>query len=359
MPNLPESDSESVHSKSLSNNDPNRDGGGEEVRSAIGKPSLTIGFATRNEYPGAWMTLNALLTYHRELLSECNAEILIVDNSDKQAHADNLERHLKIQLNGEIRDLVNVTYIRESGTESSCLWKQRGIERARGEIVIWCDGHVLFPVESLRSVVEYFQANPDSNDLVMGPCYSRSDVCIGARQLLYETETDHGGNPFKIPSDAHVYNGVVCRGNQLGVWCRDPRADDPNGPAFEIMAQGTGAFAFRKKAWPGWNPNFIGFGGNETYIFEKFRARGDRVLCLPGFRWIHQFGKPDGNPYNLSAGSEGNPPSYAKIRNYLLGFKELGRRELYDAVVQHFSHPLNTHRCPKAVAKAMQDVPWH
>jgi hypothetical protein len=85
-----------------------------------------------------------------------------------------------------------------------------------------------------------------------------------------------------------------------GIWATDPRGKDPEGDPFEIPMQGLGVFSCRKGAWPGFNPMFRGFGGEEGYIHEKFRQAGGRCLCLPWLRWTHRFGRPAGIGYSLT-----------------------------------------------------------
>ena len=58
-----------------------------------------------------------------------------------------------------------------------------------------------------------------------------------------------------------------------------------------------------------------GFGGEEGYIHEKFRKNGGRSLCVPGFKWLHRFGRPDGAPYPLKLED--------RIWNYYIGWGEL------------------------------------
>ncbi|MGO9773406.1 MAG: LicD family protein, partial [Roseiarcus sp.] len=62
------------------------------------------------------------------------------------------------------------------------------------------------------------------------------------------------------------------------------------------------------------------------YIHEKFRRRGGRALCLPFLRWMHRFNRPLGTPYANQWED--------RVRNYLIGFRELG----WDTapVVDHF-----------------------
>ena len=75
----------------------------------------------------------------------------------------------------------------------------------------------------------------------------------------------------------------------FGTWFTDRRGLEPKNPPFEIMKTGLGAFACRREAWPGFHASFTGYGGGEVYLCETFRQRGDRVLCLPAFRWWHNF----------------------------------------------------------------------
>ncbi len=80
--------------------------------------------------------------------------------------------------------------------------------------------------------------------------------------------------------------------------------------------QGLGVFGCRRAVWPGFNPRFRGFGGEEGYIHEKFRQKGGRTLCLPFLRWMHRFSRPMGVPY-VNRWED-------RVRNYMIGFRELG-----------------------------------
>jgi len=119
----------------------------------------------------------------------------------------------------------------------------------------------------------------------------------------------------------------VWRGGMEGIWATDERGKNPSYCRFEIPAQGMGVFACRKEAWPGFNPLFRGFGGEEVYIHRKFRAKGKAAYCLPFLRWHHRFGRPGGQPYR----------NYMEDRifNYVVGHLELGMDPF--PVVQHFS----------------------
>ena len=90
---------------------------------------------------------------------------------------------------------------------------------------------------------------------------------------------------------------------------------------------GLGIFSCKKDAGPGFNSAFRGFGGEEGYIHEKFRQRGDKCLCLPFLRWVHRFGRPDGVKYPLTREN--------KVRNYIIGHIELGLN--LEPLFSHFS----------------------
>ena len=107
----------------------------------------------------------------------------------------------------------------------------------------------------------------------------------------------------------------------------ESRAEDKDAEPFEIPMQGLGIFSCKKDAWPGFNSAFRGFGGEEGYIHEKFRQRGDKCLCLPFLRWVHRFGRPDGVKYPLTREN--------KVRNYIIGHIEMGLN--LEPLFSHFS----------------------
>ena len=76
-------------------------------------------------------------------------------------------------------------------------------------------------------------------------------------------------------------------------------------------------FLTRKVSWLKFNEHTKGFGGEECYIHEKYRADGRQCINLPFLRWLHRFGRPEGVKYELTLEN--------KIRNYILEFLELGK----------------------------------
>ncbi|WP_437194476.1 hypothetical protein [Planctomicrobium sp. SH527] len=283
-------------------------------------PLFTFGFATRDDKM-AYATLVDFRTKFPHLLDR--TEIIIIDNSE-QVIKDGQEQtnRYAIELHKQVQQVPGVRYLRVPGPPSSCLYKEQVFQQARGTYVLCCDSHVFFELGAIDALLKYFDEHPESSDLIMGPLVSITGRITATQQHLYVSE------PLPPPQGAMISHGAVFRGNQFGAWTIDERGLDPCNPAYEIQQQGTFAFACRRAVWPSFHPQFYGFGGNETYLMEKFRARGNQVLCLPAFRAIHSFFEPEGKPYT--------PVLIDRIYNYLIGFQELGRQDLYQATVECF-----------------------
>ncbi len=242
---------------------------------------LTIGMATYDDYDGVYFSLQALRMYHPEIVDE--VEFVLVDNHPDGACAEplkQLEHHIP-----------NYRYV-PAGAFAGTAIRDAVFAEAGGEFVLCMDSHVFFVPGALRRLIAYMRARPETRDLLQGP-------------LVYDDLTT-----------ISTHFDPVWRAGMYGTWATDPRGQDPDGEPFEIPMQGLGVFACRRAAWPGFNPRFRGFGGEEGYIHEKVRQRGARALCLPFLRWMHRFNRPMGTPYRNIWED--------RFRNYMIGFAELG-----------------------------------
>jgi hypothetical protein len=242
---------------------------------------ITIGMATYDDYDGVYFTLQALRLYHPEIVDE--TEFLVVDNHPDGPAAPSLK-----SLENAIPNYRYVPKGEKSGTAA----RDWVFEEASSQLVLCIDCHVFVVPGAVKQLIDYFDAHPDTGDLLQGP-------------LLYDDLCSISSH-FK----------PQWRDGMYGTWEKNPAADDPNAAPFEIPMQGLGLFACRRAAWPGFNPGFRGFGGEEGYIHEKFRRAGGRTLCLPFLRWMHRFARPLGPPY-VNRWED-------RVRNYLIGFRELG-----------------------------------
>lgn len=270
--------------------------------------ALTIGMPTYNDFDGVFFTVQALRLYQ----DLTDTEILVVDNFG----CDYTRSFIENCGDPAIR------YVRRTEITGTAPAKDRVFREARGDAVLCCDSHILFAPDAIARLKAWWRDRPGSLDLVQGP-------------LLHDDLVSVSTHFEPVWSD-----------EMWGAWATDPRGLDPDGEPFDIPMQGLGVFSCLREAWPGFNPLFRGFGGEEGYLQEKVRQRGGRALCLPFLRWSHRFGRPNGVPYPLF--------TEHKFRNYLLGHHELGLDPT--PVLEHFGTRLSGAAIAEQIALAFADL---
>lgn len=254
------------------------------------RPLLTIGMATFDDYDGVYFTLTSLRLHHPACLDD--TEFLVVDNHPEGPSGSSVRT---------LCETLGVRYLPVSDYRSTAV-RDTLFRHARGDFVLCLDCHVLLLPGAIDGLLAYLRSHRRCADLLQGPLVNDT----GERQFSHLA--------------AEWRDGLFGRWAETGGLAVDS-------PPFEIEMQGLGLFCCRRQAWPGLNPRFAGFGGEEGYLHEKFRRNGARVLCLPFLRWAHRFGRPLGVPYPLDWA--------ARIRNYLVGFDEL--RWDTENLARHFS----------------------
>ena len=257
------------------------------------KPKLTIGMCTYDDFHGTYFTIQSIRMYHSEVIDDI--EFVVIDNNPDSKQGKELKKFLEEKVS-------NSTYI--PFTEyTGCGIRSKLFEYANAPAVLCIDCHVLLESGSLKKLIEYYDNNPDTKDLLQGP-------------LVWENL-----------NSVSTHFDLTWRKNMLGTWqTHETLGSNSDDKPFEIPAQGLGLFSCRKDAWLGFNKHFREFGGEEVYIHEKFRQHGRKTLCLPFLRWVHRFYRPEGPPYKLSIKS--------RIRNYLIGHMEL--KIPLDEMMDHF-----------------------
>ena len=251
---------------------------------------LTIGMATYDDFDGVYFSVQALRMYHSEVIDDI--EIIVIDNNPASHHGKAIRN-----LTGQI----GIKYVPFHEYESTAI-RNLIFENASAPYALSMDCHVLFESGSIKKLIEYYEQNPDTKNLLQGP-------------MVYDN--------LKTVSS---HFDPVWRAQMYGIWATDDRAKDPDAPPFEIPMQGLGVFSAKKDNWLGFNPAFRGFGGEEGYIHEKYRKSGAKTLCLPFLRWVHRFQRPNGVKYPLTLEN--------KVRNYFIGCVELGLS--VEPVYEHF-----------------------
>lgn len=279
------------------------------------KPFLTLGMATIDDFDGVYFTITSLMLHHGDAMDDC--EIVVVDNHPHSKQGRMVEEWIRTSV-------PNGRYFAFDGPLGTAQARNEVFRRASGHAVLCLDCHVLLAAGTVRKLIDYYREHPQSRDLLSGPLLSESGQIAATDQR------------------------AAWRRGALGVWSIDERGRDPDGEPFEIWQQGMGLFSCRKDAWVGFHPEFRGFGGCESYIMEKIRRRGGRVLCCPWLRWTHRFQRPHGAPYETIVQD--------RIQNYLVGFLELGLD--VQPVLDHFNGEgaAQRHLLPPKQTKKMNEI---
>lgn len=291
--------------------------------------------ATFDDFDGVFFTIQALRLYHD--VADC--EFVVIDNNPNSKHGEAVRGYLANSEDGRT-PMRYVPFVDSTGTTQT---RERIFSEAQGEAVLVMDCHVMLAPNAIHYLKKFY-AEADSQmrkNLFTGPLLMDN---LSSHQTHFEPEwrdqmwgiwattwvspsgsyvvgrenngqlemktlnTDGPWQAMDLPWPSHE-KALMERGYRLAGWGGDTQM-------FEIPAQGLGLFSSLKEHWLGFNPNFRSFGGEECYIHEKYRQAGRTTFCLPFLKWNHRFGRPGGPKYPITV--EG------KMRNYILGFQELG-----------------------------------
>lgn len=261
----------------------------------MSKKLLTIGMATYDDFDGVYFSVQALRMYH-DIFKSNDVEILVVDNNPDGKHGQKVSNFVK--------NWSKQKYIAYHGKKSTAI-REEIFKNAEGKYTICMDCHVLLEKGSIDSLLEYYSNNPDCRDIISGP-------------MLYD-DLENRATEF----------ASIWRDSMYGIWHTNSAALENNVP-FEIRMMGLGVFSCETKNWVGFNENFKGFGGEEGYIHEKFRIHGGRAMCIPEFKWVHRFARPEGVRYPLVLED--------RIWNYFVGWLELTGNPEHEMITGAYEH---------------------
>lgn len=258
--------------------------------------------ATYDDYDGVYFSIQALRMYH-PICNSNDVEILVIDNNPSSEHGKAKQNLIKW--------VKNATYIPYTLKTSTAV-RNEIFRLAKGKYCISMDCHVMFFPGAIESLLDYYDKHPDCKNIIHGP-------------LVYD-HLDHSSpsTHFKPGWGAGMY----------GKWETD-KEQLQKGKPFEIPMQGLGVFSCETKNWAGFNKKFRGFGGEEGYIHEKFRQLGGKAICLPEFKWLHRFNRPNGVKYPLILED--------RIWNYFVGWLELTQdpeHEMIKGAYEHFKNKI-------------------
>lgn len=276
---------------------------------------LTIGMPTYDDFDGVYFTIQSFRLFHPEV--QTRIEYLIVDNHPESSHGSACRRLAEWVERGGRSPCKYVAYDAIRGTAAA---KNQVFAEAETENVMCVDCHVLFVPTAIQRLIAYFDQHPATPDLLHGVLLNDDLLTVST----HFAPTNEDGS-------------LRWSGGMFGQWETDERGLDLDAEPFEIPMQGMGVFACTKKAWPGFNRHFEGFGGEEGYIHSKVRRNGGKSLCVPFLRWVHRFARPNGIPY---------PNIWEeRIRNYVIGHREIGLDE--GPIEEHFSQIIGREKVRK------------
>jgi len=314
------------------------------------KVKLTIGMAHYDDYDGAYFTIQdirkeLIFNGHTDLLNEI--EFLIVDNNPGDKHCESLKRFAK----NHVTYTSNVKFIEMKDNVGTSVTRNKIIEKAEGDFVLVMDCHILLcpVVDIITKIFKFIEDNPHTKDLYTGPLTNDNMIVHhthfndswgsgmwGSWGLAWMCPCGFYFSPLSQNGNNDI-EYVTLVGQKCIKQCPDCNTDLPEikhyghenkleelgyvncgkqTDSFEIFAQGLGLFFTRQSSWLGFNEHCRGFGGEECYIHEKYRAAGRKTICLPFLKWLHRFDRPNGVKYPLTYD--------CRVRNYILEFTELG-----------------------------------
>lgn len=277
---------------------------------------LSIGMATYDDYHGVYFTIQSLRLYH-DICNTENVEFIVVDNNPSGKHGEETKKIVENWVKGK--------YIPIKTRQSTSI-RNEIFKHSSGDFTICMDPHVLIVKNGIEELLEYYKDPSTHKDIVSGP-------------MLYDDLKTVSTN-FKPVWRDHMY----------GIWETNHESYNAGKP-FEIPMQGLGCFSCKTENWQGFNENFIGFGGEEGYIHEKFRQAGGRAICLPGFKWLHRFGRPDGVPYPLCLED--------RVFNYFTGWLEIyndPEHQMIKDIYNHFKDKLPSGRIDKILNNVQNGI---
>lgn len=316
------------------------------------KPILTIGMATHCDFAGVWMTIQSvrndfIVKNQIDLLNKI--QFVVIDNSPETESGRNTANYI------EHVKKTNPTskYVKFTDVEGTSVPRNLVFKHADSDYVVCMDSHLSVYPGSIQKLIEYYEQNPDDNDMLSGAIVydgmsfnthfnnqwrsemwgtwgsawklgdqlftviQESGLCV-FKSLTFAFETlELPSLPKNLNYSGHEKNLIALGAVQLG-W------DDNDD--FEIPGMGLGMFVCKKSAWQKFNSDANGFGGEELYIHEKHRVAGYKCRCLGFLKWNHRFGKDLPIKYPISR--------FKKVRNYVLEFNDMGWS--LDPIYNHF-----------------------
>lgn len=342
------------------------------------KPRITFGMAHCDDFEGLWATVQSIFL-HNDWDRPGDVQIVIVDTSPIGSDARRLVQGFVEKGGNDFPGsrTKDFKYVDMAGFAGTTLPRDVIFDHADAPFVCVMDCHVMLRKDAHRKLLDWFEANPDCQDLIHGPMiydnlhamsthfadqfrggmwgtwgqawlspegqvfvcekeevtdenrerHSDGNVHYHDLMTLDEFPSDpEGTTTCRFPSGELFPADIRWESHELrleALGCKRLAESDTEEP-FDIPGCGMGLFASRKDSWLRFAKDCTGFGGEEMNIHARYKAAGRRTICLPFVKWNHRFGRAGGAPYPL--------PTSAKVRNYALWAEQNGNPKFKDRV---------------------------
>lgn len=286
-------------------------------------PRLTVGMACYRNFSQVWATCRSLALHHRDVEG---LEILVVDNCPEfpaRPAGYHGPHTCSERLRHYLAQLPGGKYVPWGEIQGTAAPRDQVFRQAAGDVVICVDSHVQIPPGALRKTVDWLDAHPEFRGLFHGPMLMDNDdpvthmepVWRGAMFGTWATARNHAAETLEARAERIRQFDPAWLSSTWNGFAAETEYEGPDQEPFAITMHGLGLFGCRRSDWLGFNPAFLEFGGEEGYIHAKYWHANRGVKLFPWLHWAHEF----------SDTTAAYPASlHARIRNYILGWDELG-----------------------------------
>ena len=124
---------------------------------------LTIGMCCYDDYDGVWFTIQSIKMYHPECIDDI--KFVVVDGNPESSHGKAVETLVSKLTNKHGNNGLYVKNVSWASTAS----REYVFEYATTPYVMCVDSHVMLAPGSIRKLLDYYQQNPECDDLLQGP----------------------------------------------------------------------------------------------------------------------------------------------------------------------------------------------
>jgi hypothetical protein len=297
---------------------------------------LCVGMAVHEDTEGALSTIQAIRMglHAKDRRDHTNylerVEFVIVNNSPDTPSGKAL---------ADFAGAIGATHVPIKEVVGTSVPRNKVFEHSTADFTICMDCHIQLSPDSIWKLMDFYDANPETDDLYTGPILDDVAVNKYGRGQDWSIMATHFNDVWRdrmwgiwgrawtcgcghlkfstVEEDGRIqYIKLAMRKNgrhQLCpldcVKCGQELPDlkvnghedklkasgfkewgqDENAPPLEIPGMGLGLFTCRTKSWLGFPDECRGFGAEEMNIHERYREAGRKCWCLPIIPWWHRF----------------------------------------------------------------------